>query len=104
MASVTLDHSVDGVLTILIPAGMNEMMLHSGMNDFGLPTVIRLHVGDVIVIQNNDVAPHAILDAFVRPGQTDRRTITKAGSEVYSAGCGASAGSSGFTSIFISAR
>ncbi len=99
MVSVTLDRG-GRVLTILIPAGMNAMMLQSGMNDYGLPTVIRLHVGDVTMIQNNDVAPRAILYAFVLPGHTDRRTITKVGSEMYSAGRGATASSSGFTSIF----
>lgn len=104
MSSVSIDQSVEGKFTIVIPAGMNATMLQSGMNDYGLPAVIKLRVGDVITIENRDDVPHAILYTVVNPGQTDIRTITRAGSEMYSAGCGASAGAAGFTSIFIADR
>ncbi len=101
--AVTFDHETDGIVTIVIPRGMEAQMMQTGNGDYRLPSVIRLHVGDTIILQNNDIAPHAILYAVLMPGQTNRRTLTKIGSEIYSAGCSAAAGSSDFTSIFVSA-
>jgi hypothetical protein len=101
--SSTLDYATDGVLSIVIPAGTSVHMQMTGDGDYQLPAVIRLHVGDTIVLRNEDIAPHTILWAFLMPGQTDTRTLTKAGSEIYSAGCAMMPGSAFFVSIFIAA-
>jgi hypothetical protein len=44
-----------------------------------------------------------ILYAFLMPGETDTRTFTEVGSEVYSSGCGLHAASFlNFTTVFVS--
>jgi hypothetical protein len=92
----------DGVLTIVIPPGTDAAMKRSGDAGYHMPSVMRLHVGDTIVIRNDDTAPHMILYTFLLPGQTDRRTFTAAGSEAYSSGCAANAAQfPDFTTIFV---
>jgi hypothetical protein len=92
----------DGVLTIVIPPGTDAAMKRTGDAGYHLPSVMRLDVGDTIVIRNDDDAPHMILYTFLLPGQTDRRTFTTAGSEAYSSGCSANAAQfPDFTTIFI---
>jgi len=63
--------------------------------------VIRVRVGDRIVIENQDVQSHFVLYAFVRPGETIDRVMTAPGSEVYSAGCATDHSVNAFTSLFI---
>ena len=59
--------------------------------------------GSSYVIRNDDDAPHMILYTFLMPGETDERTFTAPGSEVYSSGCGLHAASIlNFTTIFVS--
>ena len=92
----------DGVLTLVIPLGAAADQ-EAGGRGYEMPPVISLHVGDRIVIRNDDIAPHMILYAWVRPGETTERTFTQPGSEVYSSGCGLHAASFlNFTTIFVS--
>jgi hypothetical protein len=94
----------DGVLTIVIPPGM-DAAIKRGESDYHMPPVMRLRVGDTIVIRNDDSAPHMILYTLVEPGETQRRTLTAPGSEVYSSGCAANAAKfNDFTTIFVAAR
>jgi hypothetical protein len=92
----------DGVLTIVIPPGTDAEMKQSGDAGYHMPSVMRLHVGDTIVIRNEDTAPHMMLYTFLLPGQTDRRIFTAVGSEAYSSGCSANAATfPDFTTIFV---
>ena len=92
----------DGVLSIVIPPGTDAAMKRSGDAGYHMPSVMRLRVGDTIVIRNDDTAPHMVLYTFLLPGQTDRRTFTTAGSEAYSSGCSANAAQfPDFTTIFV---
>jgi len=97
------DTPIDGVLTLDIPLGASADQ-QAGGRGYAMPSVINLEVGDTIVIHNDDDAPHMILYTFLLPGQSDTRTFTAPGSEVYSSGCGLHAASIlNFTTIFISA-
>lgn len=97
------DTPVDGVLTLNIPPGAAADQ-QAGGRGYAMPSVINLDVGDTIVIHNDDDAPHMILYTFLLPGQTDTRTFTAPGSEVYSSGCGLHAASIlNFTTIFVHA-
>lgn len=93
---------VAGVLTLAIPPGAAADQRLGGRG-YVMPSVISLDVGDTIVIRNDDDAPHMILYTFLMPGETDTRTFTEVGSEVYSSGCGLHAASFlNFTTIFVS--
>lgn len=95
------DTPVDGVLTMNIPLGAAADQ-QAGGRGYTMPSVVNLNVGDTIVIHNNDNAPHMILYTFLLPGQTDTRTFTTPGSEVYSSGCGLHAAAIlNFTTIFV---
>lgn len=95
---------VAGVLTMVIPAGAAADQQQGGTG-YEMPAVISLDVGDTIVIRNDDDAPHMILYAFLKPGESDTRTFTAPGSETYSSGCGLHAASyHSFTTIFIKAK
>lgn len=92
---------VDGTLTLVIPPGAAADQ-QAGGRGYVMPDVIRLSVGDTIVLRNDDEAPHMILYAFLMPGETDERTFAAPGSEVYSSGCGVHAASFlNFTTIFV---
>jgi hypothetical protein len=92
----------DGVLTIIVPPGTDAAMKRSGDAGYHLPSVMRLEVGDTVVIRNDDSAPHMILYTFLMPGQSDTRVFTEPGSEVYSSGCSANAAEfHDFTTIFV---
>lgn len=94
---------VDGVLTLVVPPGAAADQ-QAGGRGYVMPSVINLNVGDTIVIRNDDDAPHMILYSFLLPGETDTRTFTEVGSEVYSSGCGLHAASIlNFTTIFVGA-
>ena len=93
---------IDGVLTLTIPPGAAADQRQGGRG-YVMPSVISLEVGDTIVIRNDDDAPHMILYAFLMPGESDTRTFTEMGSEVYSPGCGLHAASFlNFTTVFVS--
>ncbi|MCA9862011.1 MAG: hypothetical protein KC442_07515 [Thermomicrobiales bacterium] len=95
------DTPVDGVLTMRIPLGASADQ-QAGGRGYTMPDVINLTVGDKIVIHNDDDAPHMILYTFLLPGQSDTRTFTSPGSEVYSSGCGLHAAAIlNFTTIFV---
>lgn len=97
------DTPIEGVLTMTIPSGAAADQ-QAGGRGYTMPSVINLEVGDTIVIHNNDDAPHMILYAFLLPGQSDTRTFTTSGSEVYSSGCGLHAAAIlNFTTIFVHA-
>ena len=72
---------VDGVLTMTIPLGASADQAAGGRG-YAMPSVINLNVGDRIVINNDDDAPHMILYTFLLPGQSDTRTFMSPGSEV----------------------
>ncbi|HKG25135.1 MAG TPA: hypothetical protein VKB09_05760 [Thermomicrobiales bacterium] len=92
----------DGVVSIVIPPGTDAAMRRSGDAGYHMPSVMRLQVGDTIVIRNDDSVPHMILYTFLLPGQSDRRTFTTDGSEAYSSGCAANAAEFlDFTTIFV---
>ena len=91
---------VDGVLGITIPAGTTELMAQGG-HGYILPSVIDLTKGDKIVIRNEDSFPHLMLWAFLLPGQSDERTFSDLGSEVYSAGCTVDPTPNGFVSLVV---
>ena len=93
--------ATNGVLAITIPAGTGETMA-AGRHGYVLPAVIKLQVGDRIVIRNRDVFPHFMLFAIVMPGETVERSMTEPMSETYSAGCTADPTQNGFTSLFVS--
>lgn len=95
------DTPVDGVLTMTIPRGAAADQ-QAGGRGYAMPSVINLNVGDTIVIHNDDDAPHMILYTLLLPGQSDTRTFTAPGSEVYSSGCGLHAAAIlNFTTIFV---
>jgi hypothetical protein len=92
---------VGGVLTLAVPRGAAANQATGGPG-YRMPSVISLTVGDTIVLRNDDVAPHMILYAFLKPGETQERTFAASGSEVYSSGCGLHAAAFlNFTTIFI---
>ena len=94
----------DGRLEIVVPQGLDAAMKASGDPAYHMPSVIRVRVGDTVVIRNEDTVPHMILYTFLLPGETDTRLITRAGSEAYSSGCAANAADfHDFTTIFIAA-
>jgi hypothetical protein len=100
--SVMPSAPTNGVLTLVIPPGAAADQ-HAGGRGYEMPPVISLHVGDRIVIRNDDDASHMFLYAWLRPGETSERTFTQPGSEVYSSGCGLHAASIlNFTTIFVS--
>lgn len=91
----------DGVLTLVIPLGAAADQ-RAGGRGYQMPDVIQLTASDMIVLRNDDTAPHMILYAFLMPGETHERTFTTPGSEVYSSGCGVHAASFlNFTTIFV---
>jgi hypothetical protein len=93
---------VDGTLTLVVPPGAAADQQEGGRG-YVMPDVIRLKLGDTIVLRNDDSAPHMILYAFLMPGETQERIFTTPGSEVYSSGCGVHAASIlNFTTIFVS--
>lgn len=92
---------VDGLLIMRIPPGAGADQ-QAGGRGYAMPSIINLTVGDTIVIHNDDDEPHMILYAFLLPGQSDTRTFTAPGSEVYSSGCGLHAAAIlNFTTIFV---
>ncbi len=92
---------VDGTLTLAIPPGAAADQ-QAGGRGYVMPDVIRLTIGDTIVLRNDDSVPHMILYGFLMPGETDERAFTTTGSEVYSSGCGVHAASFlNFTTIFV---
>ncbi len=101
-AAVMPSLPVDGVLTLAVPPGAAADQRLGGRG-YVMPSVISLDMGDTVVIRNDDDAPHMILYTFLMPGETDARTFTEVGSEVYSSGCGLHAASFlNFTTIFVS--
>lgn len=91
----------DGVLTIVILPGTFDQMAVGGPG-YILPSVIELHVGDTVVIENRDTQPHFMLYALLQPGQTNTRTFDAPLSEVYSAGCSAAPRTTNdFTTLFV---
>jgi hypothetical protein len=96
------DHATDGVLTIVIPLGAADEMDAGNPSAVQLPPVMRLKVGDRIVIRNDDDRPHLVMYAYVQPGETNQRVLDKTGMEVYSAGCSVTAESTGtFMSMMV---
>lgn len=87
------DHATDGVLTIVIPAGAADEMDAGNQAAIQLPPVMRLKVGDKIVIRNEDTRPHLVMYAYVLPGATNERVFDMPDLQAYSAGCSVSADS-----------
>jgi hypothetical protein len=94
--------ATNGVIEIVIPPGAYARIQGGELDFYHLPSVMNLAVGDRIVIRNNDEYPHLIMYAFVPVDGVDERVFTTPGSEVYTAGCTASAADfAPFTTIFI---
>jgi len=93
--------STNGILEIKIPPGTADRM-RAGETGYVLPNVIQLHVGDQILITNNDYLPHMMLFTFIEPGESIERTFDRVTLETYSAGCTMDPSPSGFTSLFVS--
>lgn len=92
----------DGLLEIVIPLGTDAAMNASGDPAYHMPAVIKVRVGDTMVIRNDDDVPHMVLYTFLMPGERDIRVFTEAGSETYSSGCAANAADfHDFTTIFV---
>lgn len=89
------DHATDGVLTIVIPPGAADEMDAGNSSAIQLPSVMRLTIGDKIVIRNNDTRPHLVMYAYVLPGASNERVFNEPDLQVYSAGCSVTATSTG---------
>ncbi len=100
-AYVVPSSATEGILAISIPPGTADRM-RAGDTGYILPNVIQLHVGEKIVITNNDYLPHMMLFDFIEPGETIERTFDQITLETYSAGCTMDPTPSGFTSLFVS--
>jgi hypothetical protein len=69
---------------------------------FTLPSTIRVHVGQGIVIQNDDQAMHYFFDVPVAPGQSFRKAFNQVGSFGYSPGLSCSLAQSGSITVEVS--
>jgi hypothetical protein len=99
---VVAAEATNGLIEIVIPRGTYLRIMSGELDAYNLPAVMNLHVGDRIVIHNEDDYPHILMYAFIRVGASDERVFTKTGTEVYTAGCTPSAADfAPFTTIFI---
>jgi plastocyanin len=70
-----------------------------------MPPVIRLRVGDSVVVTNDDAYPHMILGALAPAGETTTITFDLPGAHAFSSGCTANGGKmNSFTSVIVSGR
>jgi hypothetical protein len=101
---VVADRPVDGKIAFTIPLGAADAQF-SGGEPYVMPSVIRLRVGDSVVVANNDVYPHMILNALTPAGETTTITFDEPGAQAFSSGCTANGGTmNSFTSVIVSER
>jgi hypothetical protein len=68
-----------------------------------MPAAIRLHVGDAVVVTNEDDYPHIILSSLAMPGATTTIIFDDPGIQTFSSGCTANGGTlNSFTSVLVS--
>jgi hypothetical protein len=63
---------------VVIPAGTGKRIA-SGFHLYLIPEDLQLHVGDSLVVVNQDSQVHEVGPFFVRPGETMRHTFTEPG-------------------------
>jgi hypothetical protein len=63
---------------VVIPAGTGKRIA-SGFHLYLIPEDLQLHVGDALVVVNQDSQVHEVGPFFVRPGETMRHTFTEPG-------------------------
>jgi hypothetical protein len=96
------DHPVNGKIVFSIPPGAAEAQL-DGATPYVMPTAIRLHVGDAVVVTNEDDYPHIILSSLAMPGATTTIVFDEPGIPAFSSGCTANGGTiNSFTSVIVS--
>jgi hypothetical protein len=98
------DRPVDGEIAFTIPLGAADAQFNGGA-PYVMPSVIRLQVGDSIVVTNDDAYPHMILNALAPAGETTMITFDKPGAQAFSSGCTANGGTmNSFTSVIVAER
>jgi plastocyanin len=63
---------------VVIPKGLGKRIA-SGYHYFLIPEDLQLHVGDSLVVVNDDTQVHEVGPFFVRPGETLTHTFTEPG-------------------------
>ena len=63
---------------VVIPKGTGKR-IRSGFHLFLIPENLQLHVGDSLVVVNEDTQVHEVGPFFVRPGETMVQTFTETG-------------------------
>jgi plastocyanin len=63
---------------VVIPKGTGKR-IRSGFHIFLIPENLQLHVGDSLVVVNEDTEVHEVGPFFVRPGETLTQTFTEPG-------------------------
>jgi plastocyanin len=63
---------------VVIPSGTGKRIA-SGFHLYLIPEDLQLHVGDTLVVVNDDTQVHEVGPFFVRPGETMRHTFTEPG-------------------------
>lgn len=94
----------NGRIAFTIPRGAAESQARGGA-PYVMPPVMRLQVGDAVVVSNADVAPHMVLNGLVLPGETTQLVFAEPGVHAFSSGCTANGGTmNSFTSVIVSER
>lgn len=103
VATVAVDaFAMEGLDSFTIPAGAATAQ-QAGAEPYLMPDVMRLHVGDKLVVGNQDVFPHMIFAMVVAPGTTGTMVFDQPGVTDYSSGCTANGGTMNrFTSVIVS--
>jgi len=95
--------ATDGVVSFTIPKGA-AVAQQAGAEPYLMPDVMRLSVGDKLVVRNEDDYPHMIFALLVQPSETGTMTFDEPGTTAYSSGCTANGGTmNSFTSVVVSA-
>lgn len=94
----------DGVIAFTIPHGATDVQ-QAGGRSYIMPAAMRLHVGDRLIVRNDDLYPHMIFTMLVMPGTTETMAFDEPGIHPYSSGCAAHGGMlNAFTSVIVSER
>lgn len=63
---------------VVIPSGTGKRIA-SGFHLYLIPENLQMHVGDTLVVVNEDTMVHEVGPFFVRPGETMRHTFVEPG-------------------------
>lgn len=100
--AVVADHPTNGKIEFTIPQGAAELQF-SGGTPYIMPPVIRFRVSDTVVVRNNDVYPHMILNALAPADTTTTIAFDEPGTFAFSSGCTANGGTmNSFTTVIVS--